>query len=202
MKAIRAKLDDSAGFTLIELLVATAMMIVIVSAAVVMLTSVMHREPQVSSGADRIGNARNAFEKMTADLREGVDLTTATTSQVTVNTFCGQAEGTEGCSVSYSCPEEVGLGTFECVRQVGDEAPATIINGLASPDLFCFYPNNEGSECGQVGLEEDPTYVGIRLQFPQENNEATNSTLEAGVALHNAPSLLGNSGGEQEATVE
>ncbi|MFT3863543.1 MAG: type II secretion system protein [Solirubrobacterales bacterium] len=198
----QGKSTDESGFTLIELLVATAMMVIVVGAAVLMLTSVMHREPKVSSGADRIGNARNAFEKMTADLRQGVELTAAGSAELTVKTLCGQAEGTGECEVSYVCMEEAGEGTYECVREIPGESSAAVITGLASPEVFCFYPNDESAECGEVGIGDEPTYVGIRLQYPQENNETTNSVLEAGVTLHNAPSLLGGSGGEQEVYVE
>ncbi|GEM_PF-526360 len=188
-----------AGFTLIELLVASMMMVVITGAAVAMLISVMHREPAVSGRADQIGNARNAIETMTSDFREGVKVAYASPSQITVDTtVCGQGGGE--CSVSYTCAGETTGGTFECVREK-DGQLSTAITGLASPDLFCYYPNDElesaspeAKECGQILNPSDPdkelTYVGIKIQFPQENNESENSTIEGGVALHNAPSLL------------
>jgi prepilin-type N-terminal cleavage/methylation domain-containing protein len=172
------------GFTLVELLVATAMMVIIVGAAVMMLTSVMHREPKVAARANQIGNARDGIERITADLRQGEGLTTAEPSSVTVNTLCGQSGE---CSVSYSCGPEAGdPASFECVRQVRAGASSAVLSGLASPEIFCFYPNAQDEECGEAGIGDEPTYVGIRLQFPQENNETENSVLEGGVALHNA----------------
>jgi len=187
------------GFTLIELLVAAAMSVVVVGAATTMLISVMHRGPAVSGRANQVGNARNAIESMTADFREGVKVAYASPSQITVETTGCGLEGGE-CSVSYSCPAEPAADTFECVREREGQR-ATVVTGLASPDLFCYYPNAEpetaspeAKECAQVGNPsdpvEEPTYVGIKIQFPQESNASENSTIEGGVALHNAPSLL------------
>jgi prepilin-type N-terminal cleavage/methylation domain-containing protein len=187
------------GFTLIELLIASAMSVIVVGAATTMLISVMHRGPAVSERADQVGNARNAIETMTSDFREGVKVAYASPSQITVDTT-GCAQGGGECSVSYSCAGEPEATSFECVREQGGQS-STVVTGLASPDLFCYYPNDEPAtaspearECGQVLDPSDPdkelTYVGIKIQFPQENNASENSTIEGGVALHNAPSLL------------
>jgi type II secretory pathway pseudopilin PulG len=181
------------GFTLIELLIASFMMVVITGAAVTMLISVMHREPAVSGRANQIGNARNAIETITGDLRGGVRVTAAGPSQITVlTTACGQGGGTE-CSVSYVCAGETAKRTYECAREKSGRI-STLITGLASPNIFCFYPNRERGECGEAGslvvAAEAPTYVGLKLQFPQEHNERMNSILESGVALHNSPSVL------------
>jgi type II secretory pathway pseudopilin PulG len=194
------------GFTLVEMLIAATMSIIVVGAATTMLISVMHREPAVSGRADQVGNARNAIESMTADFREGVKVAYASPSQIIVDTtVCGQSGGE--CSVSYTCAGETTGGTFECVREK-DGQLSTAITGLASPDLFCYYPNDEpesaspeARECGQVLNPSDPdqelTYVGIKIQFQQENNETENSTIEGGVALHNAPSLLHGTQGNE-----
>ena len=184
---------------MIEMLIAAAMSVVVVGAATTMLISVMHRAPAVSGRADQVGNARNAIESMTADFREGVKVAYASPSQITVDmAVCGQGGGE--CSVSYTCAGEATGGTFECMREEQGQR-STAITGLASPDLFCYYPNDEpeaasseAKECAQVVNPSDPdkelTYVGIKIQFPQENNATEDSTIEGGVALHNAPSLL------------
>jgi type II secretory pathway pseudopilin PulG len=193
-----------AGFTLVELLIAAAMSVIVVGAATTMLISVMHREPAVSGRADQVGNARNAIETMNSDFREGVKVAYASPSQITVDTT-GCVQGGGECSVSYSCAAEPEVTTFECVREQEGQA-TTVVTGLASPDLFCYYPNAEpesaspeAKECAQVANPsdpvEEPTYVGIKIQYPQENNGTENSTIEGGVALHNAPSLLEGTGG-------
>jgi prepilin-type N-terminal cleavage/methylation domain-containing protein len=181
--------NPESGFTLIELLVASLMMVIVTGAAVTMLISVMHREPKVTSRANEVASARIAIEKITADLREGEELTAFTPNSATVTTVCGPGEGAGMCTVTYQCPAEIGEPTFECVRESAARGRVTLLKGLASPAVFCYYPNTAGVECGEVGIGTKPLYVGIKLQFPQEN-APTNSILEGGVALHNAPSLL------------
>jgi hypothetical protein len=157
-----------------------------------MLISVMHREPKVTGKADQIGNARNAIEKMTADLREGESLTAATAYDVVVNKPCGANEGNGTCSVGYSCGPEAGATTWQCSREVPGGSRETIVSGLAPGDeVFCFYPNAQGTECsGTVEVNGAPTYVGITLKFPQENVEEHDTVFQGGVALHNA--IIGN----------
>ncbi len=185
------------GFTLIELLIATAMTIVVVGAAVTMLISVMHRQPQTTRTADQIGNARNAIEKITVDLRQGVKLTEAEPFAVEMSTFCGKTEGTEPCVVRYDCAQETGKATYGCSREVVGGGTTWVLEGLASPEVFCFYPFSEevgpsgnGSGCGVAVSPVETTYVGIKVQLPQENNATTNTVFEGGAALHNAPGVL------------
>jgi type II secretory pathway pseudopilin PulG len=177
----RKKQED--GFTLIELLIATAMMIVITGAAVTFLISAMHRQSDVTGRSDQIGTARNALETITADLREGEKITAPTASAITVDTICNSGQA---CVVSYVCGPEAGTSTFGCTRSLGTGKPAVkVIGGLASAEVFCFYPNIERRECGTVGGEK-PRYVGVTLKMPQTKGVQGLAVLESGAALHNA----------------
>ncbi len=173
------------------------MMVVITGAVVTMLVSSMHRQTAVTSTSDQIGNARNAIEKITVDLRQGVELTEATPSVVDMSTFCGKTEGTEPCVVRYDCAQETGKATYGCSREVAGGGTTSVLEGLASPEVFCFYPFSEevgpsgnGSGCGIAVSPAETTYVGIKVQLPQENNATTNTVFEGGAALHNAPGVL------------
>src|ERR1700754_1060383 len=90
------------GFTLLELLIAAAMSVIVVGAATTMLISVMHRQPAVSGRAEEIGNARNAIEKITAGLRDGAKVTSASPYNVMLSKPCSTSENGE-CNVGYSC---------------------------------------------------------------------------------------------------
>ena len=183
----RTKQED--GFTLIELLIATAMMIIITGAAVLFLVSAMHRQSDVTGRSDQIGIARNALETITADLREGGEVTSPAASSLTVDTFCTNGQA---CAVSYACGPEAGTTTFGCTRSAGTGAPAVkVIGGLTSAAVFCFYPNIEGSECGQAN-SEGPTYVGVSLRMRQTKGAQGLAVLESGAALHNAESSPGS----------
>ena len=134
--------------------------------------------------ADQIGDARNALEKLTVDLRQGSQVTNAAPESLTLDTVCDTATGTQTCSVEYACAEEGGgAGTFQCTRAVDGEAARQFVTGLDSPEVFCVVPSTEGTECGETN-GDDPTYVGVKIEFPATKREAV-TVLEGGAALHN-----------------
>jgi prepilin-type N-terminal cleavage/methylation domain-containing protein len=179
--------DSEAGFTLIELLVGMAMMLIITLAAVSMFTSVLHRQPESTEAADVIGTARNAAEKITADLREGEGATVSNPSELHLMTPC--SEGSGSCEIAYQCGEEVGATTFRCTRASGGTT-RTIVTGLSSDQVFCVYPTaTAGIECGPQGAT-GPRYVGIKLEFPSHKGALSTTVLEDGAALHNLPEAL------------
>jgi type II secretory pathway pseudopilin PulG len=167
----RKDLDAKAesGFTLIELLVAAAMMVVVCGAAVVMLISVMHRQPKISTSAQQIGIARNAIEKITADIRQGESATSSSPSQLTLNTICDP--GGVACTVEYNCSGP--LGEVSCARTVAGGARTTVVTGLRSANLFAV----EGTP---------PSYVEVTVELPNEDASRGLTKLQDGAALHNA----------------
>jgi prepilin-type N-terminal cleavage/methylation domain-containing protein len=187
---IRSRQD---GFTLIELLVGTVMALLVALAAVTFLISIMHRQPKTTSSADVIGNARNAVEKITNDVRVGESATTLRPSELQVTARCSQvgSNAPGSCEVAYSCFQEPGKTTYECQRSVSGGPPATVVSGLASEEIFCVYPTSElGSECGSEEAGELPKYVGVTVELPNYEESQGNTVLEDGAALHNAPGLL------------
>jgi prepilin-type N-terminal cleavage/methylation domain-containing protein len=192
--------DD--GFTLIELLVGMMMALLVTAAAVTFLISIMHRQPKTTSSADVIGSARNAVEKITADLRVGKSATLSQPYELKVTASCAQVgSGAEGdCEVAYRCGQETGKTTYGCTRSVSDD-PAesdgpseTVISGLASDkEVFCVYPMLEPAnelesnrECGLQDPGKEPLYVGVKVELPNYEASEGNMVLEGGAALHNA----------------
>jgi type II secretory pathway pseudopilin PulG len=191
---MRARLrSEEAGFTLIELLVSTAMTMVVLAAGALLMTSALHKQQNVTSRADRIGQARNAIEKMTVDLRQGRKVTAAGPTAVTLETYCGRSSGgPEKCTVAYSCSVEVtGGSTYKCTRSVNGGTAVTVVREVSSPtgvtpSVFCFVPSSVSgneSECGERKTGAEPTYVGVQVGF--KSREGGFTTLQDGAALHN-----------------
>jgi Tfp pilus assembly protein PilW len=200
------RLHSEDGFTLVEMLVAMVMGLLVTIAAVMFLVSIMHRQPKTTSSADVIGHARNAEEKITADIRVGEKATLVGPAELQVEAQCAQvgAAGTGSCTVTYACVTQGADGTYDCTRSVSSEAdPAgtaeTLVSGLASDQgVFCVYPTSEvnptsgkESECGPETAERKPLYVGVKVELPNYEGSQSNTVLEDGAALHNAPELLG-----------
>jgi type II secretory pathway pseudopilin PulG len=190
--------DREGGFTLIELLVATAMMVVICGAAVTMLISVMQQTPKVTNRADQIGAARNAIERVAREVRQGKKVTSTGPAQMTLETFCTSAVAATECKVEYSCALESGKTTYGCSRTIST-VTTKVVGGLASAEVFCFYPNKEKIECPKatatspgrvVGEAEPARFVNLRVSFPRQSTTEKNDVLEGGAALHNSTSLL------------
>jgi prepilin-type N-terminal cleavage/methylation domain-containing protein len=183
-------IDDERGFTLIELLIATAMMVVICGAAVMMITSVMRQSPKITNRSDQIGFARNAIETISGEVRQGKSATSTGPSQMTLATFCTSSGGAASeCTVTYNCAIESGKTTYACTRTVSGVSKK-VVSGLASPEVFCFYPNTGTTECGPMSTASPPKYVGLKVRFPQTVSTEAQTVLEGGAALHNSNSLL------------
>jgi prepilin-type N-terminal cleavage/methylation domain-containing protein len=188
-----SKTDNQDGFTLVELLIASTMALIITAAAVTFLVSVMHQQPRITSSATAIGNARNAVEKITSDLRVGEKATLLGPSEVKVNARCSQvaAAGNGDCEVTFRCAVEPGATTSSCARSVGSGPAETVITGLTSSEIFCVYPTAEKpKECGSEEEAEPPLYVGVKIELPNYEESNGKNVLEGGAALHNAPGLL------------
>ena len=186
--------DNEAGFTLVELLVGIAMALVITMAAVAMFNSIIGHQSDSTQAADIIGTARNAAEKLTADIREGEKATVPNAHELNLVTPCSviTAGATGPCEINYRCAQEVGETTFSCTRQYGP-VTKTVIRGLSTKEIFCVYPTSEvGKECGAQGTAT-PHYVGINLEFPNHKKATGSSSttvLEDGAALHNSREVL------------
>jgi type II secretory pathway pseudopilin PulG len=200
-RALRRRLGPGRGedgFTLVELLVASAMSIVIVSAAGSMLISAVKSQPQLSKRAQSISTARWVMERLTREIREGVRVDQATASKVSFLTYvrhtpCGGsgalASGTPAikCEVTYECT------TTYCARIEAADGTYTgtavrIFDGIDSPNVFCYVPSTEPDPltCGPTASPAKATYIGTKLHIPNPNGSGSGLTVSDGASLRNA----------------
>ncbi len=190
-------LDGEAGLTLIEMLVAAAMSVVLVGAATSMLISAVRDQPQLSKKAQNVTAARWQLERVVREIRDGVDVTTATPERVSFvarvrRTECGgevladpEAPAIE-CQITYTCT------TASCARVEADKevfagAATTAITGIDDAEVFCFVPsaNEDQTECGPAQEGTKPTYIGVNLKVPNPSGTGM-LTISDGASLRGA----------------
>ena len=198
--ALRKRLaahDGEAGLTLIEMLVAAAMSVVLVGASTSMLISAVRTQPEQSKRAQNITTARYQLDRVTHEIRNGVNVTAATPESVSFvarvrRVSCGgdvpEDPETKAiqCQVTYSC------SVTSCTRT---EAPppseegseTMVITGIDDAEVFCFVPstNTDPTECGPAQEGTPPTYVGVTLHIPNPSGEAE-LTVSDGASLRTA----------------
>jgi Tfp pilus assembly protein PilV len=171
---------EERGLTLVELMIAAAVGLVVVGGALTMFIGAVHSEPRTSSKAAAIQQARVTVDRITRELRQGIETVTTSPSQLALITYvkeatCGGAAATASipCEVTYTC------SAGKCTRLVAPPngippSPAVqVASGLASSNVFSYVYPPESS---------DPSYVGVSLAFDSEGQPVT---LTDGVALRN-----------------
>ncbi len=177
-RALAALRREERGFTLIELLVATSLGLVVVGAALAMFVGGMRSEPRTAAKVAAIQEARVVLDRMTRELRQGIDVSSPTPGQLEIVTYvkaatCNGAPASTAipCEVNYVCTGDA------CTRSVanpdgGSPGPATeVVDGLVNTSVFDLEPAT------------DPTYVGVRFTLISGDDDPV--TLEDGVALRN-----------------
>lgn len=181
------RLEGESGISLVEMLVAAGISLAVLGMTVPFLTSSMRNEPQVSGEALNIGNARTAVEKVLRDVRQGIEVTTSTPSQLSLETYtrhstCGGtgilASNAEPitCQVTYTC----GAGT--CTRT---EANVGVINGTAVQIIAGLGNSNVFSYTPATGVT---THVALQFVIPDPDGNG-DLTLKDGASLRNATLL-------------
>jgi hypothetical protein len=168
-RARMAAHGPESGLTLVELIIAATMSVVIVGAATAMLITALQRQGQVTQGADQVGDARTAVEKMVTQVRQGVVGTasvtnTATTSTLQMETYvdtrCGTTSVSTGtkCKVVFQCASEI------CSRTTGTGTTSTerIVSGVKNASSV-FEPVTGPSPC--VASAEVVNFVEVRLEL-------------------------------------
>jgi prepilin-type N-terminal cleavage/methylation domain-containing protein len=165
---------DERGFTLIELLVATAVGLVVVGGGLTIFMSGIRSDPRTASQVTAIQQARVTVDRITRELRQGLEIPESTPSRLAIVTYvkaatCGGAAASTAipCRVTYTC--SAGSCT-RVVAQPNGTAPGpavTVASGLASATVF----------------EGDPTYVKVTFSFATDDGQPF--VLEDGVALRN-----------------
>jgi Tfp pilus assembly protein PilE len=171
---------EERGLTLVELMIAAAVGLVVVGGALTMFIGAVHSEPRTTSKTAAIQQARVTVDRITRELRQGIETVTTSPSQLKIITYvkaatCGGAAATTSiaCEVTYTC------SAGKCTRLVAPPggippSPATqVASGLASSNVFTYvYPP----------ASSDPSYVGVSLSFDSEGQPVT---LTDGAALRN-----------------
>jgi Tfp pilus assembly protein PilW len=201
MRALRSRLrgrDGEAGLTLVELLVAAAMSIIVVGAASSMLISAVRDQPALSKRAQNISSARWVLERITREVRNGIEVnrTTATASSVSLRTYvrrstCGGAVSSNAkvpaipCQVTYSCTATA-CSRREAGPGIESGTAVTVFKGIDSSAVFCYVPsaNANPTICGPAGTTA-PTYVGVTLHIPNPGGSG-DLTVSDGASLRNA----------------
>jgi len=170
-----SRLAGDEGFTLTELLVAMTIGIVVMGAGVLMFTAALQSQPKASARLDKVQDARTTSERIVRELRQGRAAPTATSSELSIETYCGGAASP--CLVTYTCT----AGTCTRVEDSQlDETPSepttTVVSGLSNAVVFSYSPSSTA-----------PRWVGITLQFPAEGGDDA-ITVEDGAALRNSAS--------------
>ena len=174
---------DERGYTLVELLVGVAMALVVAAAGSTVVVMAVQSQPRTTERAGQLQQGRVMLETLTRELRQGESILSASDSAVEMLTYvpvasCGAVGSgpAQLCRVAYSC------GTTSCMRtETAPDAPVggpastrEVVQGISGPGVF----DPEGTDA------LDPTYVGVRLVFPQDDG-AEAITLEDGAALRN-----------------
>lgn len=192
------RIDDEAGMTLIELLVAMIMGIIVVGGATAMLISAVRTQPQQQKQAQSISTARFELERMTREIRNGINITVANPNSVSFvarvrRTACGGSVATSASTPSIQCQIVYSCTTTACTRierQVGSTsggAPTTIVRDIDSSSVFCFVPsaNPDPTECGPAKAGTSPTYIGLTLSVPNPRGSG-HLTISDGASLRGA----------------
>jgi Tfp pilus assembly protein PilW len=188
-KTVAALCREEPGLTLVELLVAASMGLVVVGGAVTIFVSGIRSEPRTASKVAAIQQGRVAVDRITRELRQGLEVQTASTNQLAIVTYvkaasCGGAVASTGipCRVDYAC------SAGACTRSVSQPdgtapGPATqVVSGLTTSNIFSYRSDAADSSCDQ-STAVDPGYVCVSLSFAAEGGGPV--TLEDGVALRN-----------------
>lgn len=191
-------LDGEAGMTLIELLVAMIMGVIVVGGATAMLISAVRDQPKQQQQAENIDTARYQLERMTREIRNGVNVTESSASSVTFvarlrRVECGGAVPTNPstpaipCQVSYACTTSSCTRTERSVGQTSGGVSTTVVTGIDSAEVFCFVPsaNADPTECGSAQEGKAPTYIGIKLRVPNPSGSGA-LTVSDGASLRSA----------------
>jgi prepilin-type N-terminal cleavage/methylation domain-containing protein len=187
-QALRRRLSGAvpgAGFTLIELLVATTMGVVLATATGSLLISAVRDEPGISQKSVNIQTVRWALERITRELRNGVEVDKATAASVSFQTYvrhttCGGSTVLPSSSPSIKCEVTFSCSGTICTRLESAPGeytgtPTTIFSGISNASsVFTYSPNSTSA-----------TYVGVTLTIPNPTGSGS-LTASDGATLRNA----------------
>jgi type II secretory pathway pseudopilin PulG len=170
---------EERGLTLIELLIAATLALVVIGGAVTIFIGAVRSEPRAAAKVAAIQQARVTVDRITRELRQGLETPTTSSNQLAIVTYvkaatCGGAAAntTIPCRVTYTCT----AGTCtRVVSQPNGSAPGPaeqVASGLSGSSIFSYLPS-----------AVDPSYIGVSIAFSGDGGQPV--TLSDGVALRN-----------------
>jgi Tfp pilus assembly protein PilW len=191
-------LDEEAGMTLIELLVAMIMGMIVLGGTTAMLISAVRDQPQQSKQAQNVTTARFELERITREIRNGVKVTTSSSSSAVSfvarlrRITCGGAVPTDPSTPARECQVTYTCGTTSCARveaEPGAEtgSATTVVTDIDSAEVFCYVPssNADPTQCGPAKTGTSPTYIGVTLRVPNPSGSG-HLTVSDGASLRSA----------------
>lgn len=173
------------GYTLIELLVAAMIGMVVLGGAVTVFVGAVRSEPRTASKVAAIQQGRTGVERITRELRQGLDVLdapTPTSSQLSLITYVKQsscagppAGSSIACLVTYNCMADECTRTVEEPDESASGPAVRVVSGLSSTDVFSYSPSSS-----------DPTYVGVELSLTTQ--EGGPVVIADGAVLRNGES--------------
>jgi prepilin-type N-terminal cleavage/methylation domain-containing protein len=160
-RRLQARLAAERGFTLVELVVATALALVVFSAAMALLTHSMNAQALQQSRTTQLEEAQVAMQRVIRELRQSSSVTVSSATSIS---YSIPVSGTTQ-AVTLSCSGS------SCTR-TANGTTTTVITDLANTDVFTGSPNGTA-----------PTYVGVKLVISTAKH--TTVTLSDGVGLRN-----------------
>jgi type II secretory pathway pseudopilin PulG len=176
--------DREQGFTLVELLVSMMMGVVVMGAVALLVIAAVKDQPKISKQAQTISTARWVLERFTHEIRNGVSVSAATSSEFSFQTYvrhstCGGSGALESTAPAIKCQVTYTCTTTSCSR--AESAPGTfsgtasrVFNGISSNQVFTYAPSQAA-----------PTYVRITLKLPNPSGSGA-LTVSDGASLRNA----------------
>lgn len=180
----RRALAASGGFTLVELLISMTILLIVLAAALSVISVTSRAQPVVTDKVADIQAGRVAIDGMVRELRQAIAVETATASTLSARTYvrhttCGgpPAAATAApivCLVTYSCASGACTRTEESPSAPGTGTPVRLIDGLRSSAPFTYSPD-----------AVTPTYVTIALELAARDGSES-VTVDGGATLRNA----------------
>ena len=174
-----------AGFTLVELLVASAMGVVVMGAVASLVISALRDQPKISQQAQNITTARWVLERLTHEIRNGVDASakpipakspsrpTCDIPPAASTADLPSASPAIKCQVTYACTTTACSRT-EAAPGIYTGTPRPIFSGINSSQVFTYAPNTT-----------EATYVKATLSLPNPSGTGA-LTVSDGASLRNA----------------
>lgn len=181
------RLRSEEGVTLIELLVAASLGVVVMGAVVLLIVGAVRHQPKISKQANNISTARWVLERMTREIRNGIEVKAVSPSMVSFNgyvrrTSCGSGTASASTAAPIECRITYECSTTACFRK--ESAPTVvggtsqqIFSGIDSNQVFTYAPSEVAAPL--------VTYVKVTLRLPNPGGTGA-LTVSDGVSLRNA----------------